>query len=586
MKLVLFQAAGRGGVMPGLLTDRGVVSIADVVTLGHTPQLTMQGIIDSFDSLRSALEHRAVAGAVLPLSDVRLRAPLPRPGKILACIANYWEHGALEARPLNMFLKNSDAVIGPGDTIVLPEHTEPWIFMHEAELAVVIKGPAKQVRREDWRRAVFGYTGMIDVSARGEGRRTWKAGSWLGKSFDTFAPIGPCIATLDEIPEPNDVHVQFWVDGQLRHNYNTDDMEHLVPELVEFATAIMTLNSGDVIACGTNHEGLGPLQDGEVVDFEIHGIGRMRLSVRDPLKRTWEKGIYIGGGLDPPGSRAAQPPAWRTRSVMVPALRAIRQSAAALIAVALAVSGGPADGACDGRPGDICASGSPWLQANGAVVKLEEPGSPDYGIWTFSIPERSSLDIETEARHQGSVKRGRIMLVNGKVMLTHGLDLEKGSEIDALDAAVLYYQLVITLLSQAVPGGPQEVTGARAVDLREARRGIWVATSSASGYFAPPWTLKGMLRPHTPERIGFSLALDALVDDARHTFVLTGDWKKAARAPRLDPTLSLESWRMYALGPMSVMRPDGTALGHGAEFKPPSVRTLGELQELLRREGH
>ena len=78
---------------------------------------------------------------------MRLRAPLPRPGKILACIANYWEHGALEARPLNMFLKNPDAVIGPGDTIVLPELTEPWIFMHEAELALVIKGPAKLVKR-------------------------------------------------------------------------------------------------------------------------------------------------------------------------------------------------------------------------------------------------------------------------------------------------------------------------------------------------------------------------------------------------------------------------------------------------------
>jgi 2-keto-4-pentenoate hydratase/2-oxohepta-3-ene-1,7-dioic acid hydratase in catechol pathway len=225
---------------------------------------------------------------------VRLRAPLPRPGKILACIANYWEHGALEARPLNMFLKNADAVIGPGDIIVLPEHTEPWIFMHEAELALVIKGPAKSVKRDDWKHAVFGYTGMIDVSARGEGRRTWKTGSWLGKSFDTFAPIGPCIATLDEIADPNDVHVRFWVDGQLRHNYNTDDMEHPVPELVEFATAIMTLNTGDLIACGTNHEGLGPLQDGEVVDFEIQHIGRMRLSVRDPLKRAWEKGIYMG----------------------------------------------------------------------------------------------------------------------------------------------------------------------------------------------------------------------------------------------------------------------------------------------------
>jgi len=156
---------------------------------------------------------------------------------------------------------------------------------------------------------VFGYTGMIDVSARGEGRRTWKAGSWLGKSFDTFAPIGPCIATADEIPEPNAVHVQFWVDGQLRHNYNTDDMEHLVPELVEFASTIMTLNSGDLIACGTNHEGLGPLQDGEVVDFEIHGIGRMRLSVRDPLKRSWEKGIYMGAdSTNPDAIRRNRPP--------------------------------------------------------------------------------------------------------------------------------------------------------------------------------------------------------------------------------------------------------------------------------------
>ncbi len=294
MKLVLFELPGRGDVWPGVLTDQGVVNVGDAVRVGHSPQLTMQGIIDDFDRLRPELERRVRTSETLPLSSVRLRAPLPRPGKILACIANYWEHGALEARPLNMFLKSSDAVIGPGDTIVLPEFTEPWIFMHEAELALVIKGPAKMVKREDWRRAVFGYTGMIDVSARGEGRRTWKTGSWLGKSFDTFAPIGPCIATADEIPNPNDVHVQFWVDGQLRHNYNTDDMEHLVPELVEFATTIMTLNSGDVIACGTNHEGLGPLQDGEVVDFEIHVIGRMQLRVRDPLTRSWEKGIYMG----------------------------------------------------------------------------------------------------------------------------------------------------------------------------------------------------------------------------------------------------------------------------------------------------
>ena len=255
-----------------MLTERGVVSLADAVPLSATPQLTMQAIIDGFDTLRPALERIARDGR--PIPDARLRAPLPRPGKILACIANYWEHGALEARALNMFMKNPDAVIGPGDTIVLPEFTEPWIFMHEAELALVIKGPAKNVTPENWRSAVFGYTGMIDVSARGEGRRSGSIRSAQAA----------------------------------RHNYNTDDMEHFVPELVEFATTIMTLNSGDVIACGTNHEGLGPLQDGEVVDFEIHGIGRMRLHVRDPLKRTWDKGVYMGPDSTNPKPSSATGP--------------------------------------------------------------------------------------------------------------------------------------------------------------------------------------------------------------------------------------------------------------------------------------
>jgi 2-keto-4-pentenoate hydratase/2-oxohepta-3-ene-1,7-dioic acid hydratase in catechol pathway len=294
LKLCLFQKAD--AVVPGVITERGIVDVSSAVRIGYTPQLTMEGIIDGFEELRPAVERLARDGDAVKLEELRLRPPLPRPSKILACIANYWEHGALEARPLNMFLKNSteDAVIGPGDTIVLPEFTEPWMFMHEAELALVIKGPAKNVKAENWRSAVFGYTGMIDVSARGDGRRTWKAGSWLGKSFDTFAPIGPCITTADEMPDPNNVWIQLWVDGQLRHNYNTDDMEHTVPELVEFATTIMTMRSGDLVSCGTNHEGLGPLQDGETVDFEVHGVGRMQLHVKDPLKRSWEKGIYMG----------------------------------------------------------------------------------------------------------------------------------------------------------------------------------------------------------------------------------------------------------------------------------------------------
>jgi 2-keto-4-pentenoate hydratase/2-oxohepta-3-ene-1,7-dioic acid hydratase in catechol pathway len=297
VRLVLFQSAPGAEIVPGVLCERGVVDISPAVAKSYTPQLTMQGIIDGFDGLRPALETLAKDGDALPLERVRLRAPLPRPGKILACIANYWEHAQREPRPLNMFMKNPDAVIGPGDTILLPEFTVPWIFMHEAELALVITGPAKMVKAKNWRDAVFGYTAIIDVSARERGRSTWPASprtSWLGKSFDTFAPIGPCIATADEIEDPNNLIVRFWNDGQLRHNYNTDDMEHRVPELIEFATTVMTMNSGDLIACGTNHEGLGALQGGETVEIEIQKIGKMVLTVRDPLKRKWERGIYMG----------------------------------------------------------------------------------------------------------------------------------------------------------------------------------------------------------------------------------------------------------------------------------------------------
>ncbi|HEY3058796.1 MAG TPA: fumarylacetoacetate hydrolase family protein [Chloroflexota bacterium] len=294
MKLALFSELGSDRMAPGLLTDAGIIDISSVVPPARSPQHIMEGLIDSFDELRLALDNLAARGQARPLDEVRLRPPLPRPSKVMCCIANYWEHAQREARPLNMFLKNPDAVVGPGDTIRLPNYTVPWMFMHEAELAIVLKGPVRNVAQQDWRSAVFGYTGMMDITGRGEGRSTWGRGTWLGKSFDTFLPIGPCIVTTDQIPEPNDLWVQFWNDGQLRHNYNTDDMEHRVPELIEFASRTLTLRSGDLICCGTNHEGLGPVQDGETVEMLIHGIGRMALKVEDPLARTWERGIYMG----------------------------------------------------------------------------------------------------------------------------------------------------------------------------------------------------------------------------------------------------------------------------------------------------
>lgn len=314
----MFQTSAKTPVQPGLITERGVVSIANATkkVAGNSPTEWMIGIIDNYTTLKPALTKLEKSGKAVPLNKVRLRAPLMRPGKILACIGNYWEHQEREAREPNMFLKNPDCVIGPGDTIVLPKFTEPYVFQHEAELAIVFKGPAKSVSQKNWRKAVFGYTMMIDVSARGEGRFTWKRGSWMGKSFDTFGPMGPCIVTADEVKDPNKLHLQFWNDDQLRHDYNTDDMENKVPKLVEWSTTIMTLNSGDVLMCGTNHEGLGPLQDGEKVTIEVKQIGRMTLKVKDPLKRKWERGIYMGpNSTNPEAVRLAQEEAQRQKQV-------------------------------------------------------------------------------------------------------------------------------------------------------------------------------------------------------------------------------------------------------------------------------
>jgi 2-keto-4-pentenoate hydratase/2-oxohepta-3-ene-1,7-dioic acid hydratase in catechol pathway len=305
MKLVLYddgpQSAQPANLtqrrhLPGVFTNDGVVPIgaATVKLAQHTPQQLMESIIDNFEALRPELERLVASENPLPLASVQLRPPVPRPSKILACIGNYWEHMQREARPLNMFMKSPDAVIGPGDTVVLPNFTDAYVFHHESELALVMKGPAKEVTAANWKSAVFGYTCFIDVSARYEGRRTWRDGSWMGKSFDTFAPIGPCIVTADEIADPNDLNVKFWNNGDLRHDYNTNDMEHRLPELVEFATLIMTMNSGDVLSCGTNHEGLGPLQDGDTAEIEIRDIGRLAVNVRDPLKRKWERGVYMG----------------------------------------------------------------------------------------------------------------------------------------------------------------------------------------------------------------------------------------------------------------------------------------------------
>ncbi len=282
MKIVLFQPAQDGEPRLGLLTDRGIVDIAEVVPTGRTPRGSIQRLIDGFDALRPALERLTANGHALPAESVRLLPPLPRPGKILCSTGGYGARSEGDLKPLLLTLKSADAVVGPGDAIVLPATDEPWSFYPEAELGIVIRGPAKRVGQDGWRSAVFGYTCVLDVMPRlpGEavGEVRFGRDYWLAKA-DTLSPLGPCIVTADEVPDPNALRVRSWINGEPRQDYSTADAEYRVPEILDLVTTIMTLHTGDVIAAGTSLEGTGPIRAGDTVAVEIEGIGHLSLTV-------------------------------------------------------------------------------------------------------------------------------------------------------------------------------------------------------------------------------------------------------------------------------------------------------------------
>lgn len=217
-----------------------------------------------------------------------LQAPVPRPPKVIAAFGNYREGWDRDRQLQDMFLESPDSVIGPDSTVVLPRHKTD-IFHHEAELALVISRRAKDLPADATALdAVAGYTCAIDVSARGIGRI---GPSRIGKSFDTFTPLGPAIVSTDELLDPQNLRVTLTVNGEERQNYTTADMEYSVVEVLAFISSYLTLVPGDVILCGTQHQGLGALQDGDRAEMTIEQVGTLAVAVHDPLKREWKRGI-------------------------------------------------------------------------------------------------------------------------------------------------------------------------------------------------------------------------------------------------------------------------------------------------------
>ena len=273
----------------GVLKGDNVVDVSAVVEdIPHSgPGDLMNGLIARFDEYRSKLEAAAAAGDGVPVRSVRIRPPLPKPTNIDCMAVNYMENGTLPApAPINAFHKSASGVIGDGDTMVLPD-VPATIFEGEAELALVIGKRATSVKPEDHMDHIFGYVNFIDGSARGlpPAANTF----FQMKSRETFCPIGPFLVTKDEIADPQHLQVRLWNNGALMQDFNTDDMAHMIPRCIEWLTSVHTLEPGDIVATGTNHRGLNPFLDGDKIELEVEGLGRLHIGVKDELKRTWAR---------------------------------------------------------------------------------------------------------------------------------------------------------------------------------------------------------------------------------------------------------------------------------------------------------
>ena len=284
MKLAFFN-----DFVPGVIKGERVVDITEAVSpIPHTfPQELLNGLIASFVDYREAIETLVESTEGILLSSVDLKSPIPKPHNIVCMAVNYMEDGTRDApAPINAFHKSPNAVLPDGGTIFLPD-VPATIFEPEAEMALVIGKSATNVSAKDAYDHIFGYMNFIDMSARG--LSSGGGVFYQMKSRDTFAPMGPYLVTADEIDDPLKLQVQLSVNGDLKQNFNTDDMAHKIPRVIEWITSIHTLEPGDVVATGTNHRGLSPVMDGDNIELETEGLGRLHIKVKDDLRRKWER---------------------------------------------------------------------------------------------------------------------------------------------------------------------------------------------------------------------------------------------------------------------------------------------------------
>lgn len=274
MKLVTYSTAG--GPKAGLLINGQVIDLAPA---GYT---SVRAFLEGGEAALDAAKKLAASGSGPAAGDVKLHAPVPDPPKFICIGLNYRDHAiesgmAIPDTP-TVFTKYHNAIIGPGDPIEIPSVSRKVDY--EAELAFVIGKKGRNIPAAQWEEHVFGYTIVHDVSARDYQMAT---SQWtIGKTFDTFGPMGPALVSKDEISDPHNLRISLDLNGVTLQDSNTSQFIFRIPDLVEYLSKVMTLVPGDIVSTGTP-PGVGfarkpPIfmKPGDKVVVHVEGLGELR----------------------------------------------------------------------------------------------------------------------------------------------------------------------------------------------------------------------------------------------------------------------------------------------------------------------
>jgi 2-keto-4-pentenoate hydratase/2-oxohepta-3-ene-1,7-dioic acid hydratase in catechol pathway len=280
-----------------VIKDNSLIPVGKILA-NHSAlpkSFSMLDLIGQYDQLGARLTSAASNGTPQPLDAKLLKAPVENPSKIWAAAGNYkrGSEGLGDARGRgtagkstpeelleNIFLKPPSSIAGPEDNIIIPQDADS--IFPELELCVVIGKKARYLSKEQAFGAIFGYTIMLDVTARGYGRSKNLSGTRnVRKGFETFAPIGPWITTKDEIADPHNLWMKLWINGELKQSAKTDAMINDIATQISFLSHVTTFYPGDLLTTGNpdSPEFQEKLQPGDVLKAEIEGIGAMTLGV-------------------------------------------------------------------------------------------------------------------------------------------------------------------------------------------------------------------------------------------------------------------------------------------------------------------